>query len=525
MDSHSKQIEKMKKIMNGERISVSKGAENTQINNTQNLATINNSSSDFSDKFTELPAFCEHLPNEFKNAMIALNIKHNIPYEFSLPCLLGMANTCMQHLYDVESYKYGIKPTSLFIMGLLGTGGSKSTTMGEIEGPFKDFEKRKFEALKNEDARFVIENKMYKKKIAQYEKDREQGLNPPFPMKPIPAETAYFMNAKFTINGFMDTLASQYHASIITAEAGEFFSGHAFQGGKQDAARATEMTTALTKLWDGSNIMRVVKDERVMIQNRRVNSFFLVQEGVIRDILNNRTFQEQGFTHRILICQIKTFEKPDIKFTTESQQREELANRGLKPYLTRLEDLLCKQMSKIPERNFELQPKVITSTHEAKVYMGDFSNDCKFYGYPGNKLEKYEGFASRIHEHTIRIAGTLAAFNDNDTVEITINEAKAAVDIMKLFIEHRANLDMGIQDTRPDLSQGAGVMETFFKNNQNKNFTKRELSRNGPPGFKTISDAQRITILEELLSSEIITATEVVAKNGRKTLEYGWNKD
>lgn len=525
MDNHRKQIEKLNKVLNKDYSTVSKGAENTQINLPEKLATINNSSTDFSNKFNELPAFCEHLPIEFKNAMVSLHELHNIPYEFSLPCVLGMANTCTQHLYDVQSYKYGIKPISLYIMGLLGTGGSKSTTMSEIEGPFKEFEKRMFEALKNEDARFVVENKLYKKKIAQYEKDRDLGLSPPFPMKPIPAETAFYMNSRFTINGFMETLSAQYHASIITAEAGEFFSGHAFQGGKQDANRAVEMTTALTKFWDGSPTMRVVKDERVMLNNRRINAFFLVQEGVIRDVLSNKTFQEQGFTHRILICQIKTFEKPDIKFNDETSMKEVNARNGLKPYLNKLESILYRRPTTVPEKHFELSPKVIESTHEAKVYMGDFSNQCKFYGYPGNILEKYEGFASRIHEHTIRIAGTLAAFNDNDKVEITINEAKAAVDIMKLFIEHRANLDMGIQDTRPDLSQGAGVMETFFKNNQNKSFTKRELSRNGPPGFKTISDSQRITILEELLSSEIIIATEVVAKNGRKTLEYSWNKD
>jgi hypothetical protein len=410
-------------------------------------------------------------------------------------------------------------------MSLLGTGGSKSTVMWEIEGPLKEFEKRMYEALKNEDARYISEDRIYKKKIAQYEKDLEQGTQTPFPQKPAPAETAYYMNSKFTINGFMDTLSSQPHASIITAEAGEFFSGHAFQGGKQDANRATEMTTALTKLWDGSNIMRVIKDERAMIENRRVNAFFLVQEGVIRDVLNNKTFQEQGFTHRILISQIKPFEKPDMSFDSVQIQKEDNARKGLKMYLDRLDRLLYKRPSIMHDKHFELQPTIITSTDEAKVFMGNFYNQCKNLGLTGNKLERYEGFSNRLHEHMIRIAATLAAFNDDEVVQITINEAKAAVDIMKLFIDHRSNLEMGITDTRPDLSQGASVLEVWFKNNSNTKVTKRELSRCGPQGFKSISDSQRITILQELLSSEVIVATEVVAKNGRKTVEYSLNKD
>ena len=287
------------------------------------------------------------------------------------------------------------------------------------------------------------------------------------------------------------------------------------------------MTTALTKLWDGSNIQRVIKDERVMIDNRRVSAFFLVQEAVIRDVLNNKTFQEQGFTHRILISQIKPFEKPNMSFDQIDLQREENARNGLKMYLSKLDELLYKRPNKIPDRYFEIQPKVIESTHEAKVYMGNFYNKCKNLGNIGNKLENYEGFANRLHEHMIRVAATLAAFNDNDIVEITIVEAKAAVDIMSMFIDHRAKLEMGITDTRPDLSQGANVLTTWLKedNHKDKSYTKRDLTQFGPTGFRSISDAQRITIIEELLSSEVLTATEVVATNGRKTIRYELNHE
>ena len=525
MNDHKKQIEKLNALLNKDYTQVSKGAENTQIKNTQNLATINNKYTDFSSKFNELPAFCEHLPIEFKNAMVSLKELHNTPYEFSLLCLLGMANTSTQHLYDVESYKYGIKPISLNIMILLGTGGSKSTVMGEIEKPFVEFQKRMFEALKNEDARFVSQMKLYKKKITQYEKDTELGMNPPFPTKPVPAETAFYYNSRFTVNGFLDILQSQPHASIISAEAGEFFSGHAFQGGKQDANRAVEMTTALTKFWDGGSMMRMIKDERVMIENHRINCFWMIQEGVIRDVLNNKTFQEQGFTHRLLIGQIQSFEKPNMSFLEEDDIKDQKNRLGLKPYLDKLTEILYKRPKMMIDRHYELDPTVIQTTREAKIYMGDFSNSCKHYGNKGNILDRYEGFVARIHEHTIRIAATLAAFNDKEHVQITIDEAKAAVDIMKLFIEHRAGLELGITDTRPELSQAASVLETWFNKHKDKSFTKRELSIYGPGGFQTISDAQRITILEELLSSEVLVATETVAKNNRKTVKFSLNQE
>lgn len=515
----------MDKKLQDLRSQLSNNVKTPQINTVQKIATVNYSYTDYSNRFNELPHFCKHLPDEFKNAMIALKELHNTPYEFSLIVLLGMTNNCIQHLYDVNSYKYGVRPTSLFIMLILGTGGSKSTIEGELKGPLVNFQKRMWEAFSNEEARYMSEMKIYKKKITQYEKDLEDGLKPTFPEKPMPAETANYLNSKFTVGGIIDTLKSQPFMNIITAEAGEFFSSHAFQGGKQEANRAMEMTTSLTKGWDGDTLSKNIKDERIMLLCRRIAAMWMVQEGVIRPTLNNKTFQEQGFTHRILIGQIGTFDKPDMSFDIEVEQKEQLARNGLKRYLDRLDRLLEIRPRMVPDRHFELDPIVINSTDEAKRYIGNFYNSCKDIGKKDNKLARYEGFANRIHEHTIRVAATLAAFNNNDVVEITIREAKASVDIMNMFIEHRAGLEMGITDTRPDLSQGAMVLEDWFKKHIGKSMTKRELAIYGPSGFQTISDGQRITILQELVSSEVLIATETVAKNGRPVLKYELNKE
>lgn len=521
---NSKLLELRQKITSV-NTNTSNTAKNTQINIPQKLAAINNNYTDYSDRFHELNDFCQHLPKEFKNAMVALKDLHNTPYEFSLSVLLGMANTATQHLYDVDSYKYGIRPISLFIMILLGTGGSKSTILNELKGPFVDFQKRMWEALKNEDARYISEMKVYKKKIQQYEKELEDGIHNGYPTKPHPAETANYINSKFTVNGIIDTLTSQPHASIISAEAGVFFSSHAFQGGKNDNARATEMTSSLTLLWDGDQLSRVIKDERINIDNRRVNSLMMVQEAVIRDVLNNRLFQEQGFTHRILISQIDSFDKPDMSYETHVIEKEEIARNGLKHYLDKLNTLLNVRPRFKQDKVFELDPIVIGSTYEAKVCLAQFHNKCKDYGKQSNKLELYEGFSNRLHEHCLRIAATLAAFNNNDNVEITINEAMAAVDIMNMFIEHRSTLDLGITDTRPDLSQGAKVLETWFKSRGDVIITLRDLSRNGPPGFRSISATQRETIVEELLRGHVLVAVKELSSNGREVTKYKLNDD
>jgi len=158
----------MDKKLQDLRSQLSNSTKTPQINVVQKIATVNYSYTDYSSRFNELPHFCKHLPDEFKNAVISLKELHNTPYEFSLIVLLGMANNCIQHLYDVNSYKYGIRPTSLFIMLILGTGGSKSTIEGELKGPLVNFQKRMWEAFSNEDARYASEMKIYKNKINKH---------------------------------------------------------------------------------------------------------------------------------------------------------------------------------------------------------------------------------------------------------------------------------------------------------------------------------------------------------------------
>jgi hypothetical protein len=512
-------------ILQNQAIPVSNVSPNRDLKILEKMSGVSRNTDNYAGRLAELPVSYQNLPKEFKKAMLALKDLHNTPYEFSLSVLLGMANTCSHHLYDVNSYKYGIRPISMYIMILLGTAGSKSTIYNEVKGPFVDYCSRMRDALSNEDARYVSDYKAYKKLVQQYEKDLEAGIKSKYPDKPVPAETGDYLNGKFTVNGLIDTLKSQPHASLISAEAGEFFSSHAFQGSKQDSTRSTEMTTALTRVWDGDGLSRVIKEERVNVENRRVNSMLMVQEGVIRDVLNNRVFQEQGFTHRILISQIHPFEKPDMSYDPVMLELEQRARDGLKEYLDKLVDLLNIRAQMIEGKHFELRPIVIESTDEAKIYIANYYNSTKRWGDVGGKLEMYSGFANRIHEHLIRIAATLAAFNNRDQVVITMDEARAAVDIMNMFVDHRVNLEMGITDTRAELTQGANVLKVWFKKHSNKTFTKRELSQYGPKSFREITDEQRVSILQELINSETVIVTETIAKNGKKVQQFQYNTE
>lgn len=471
------------------------------------------------DEFKELPHFCQHLPFEMKLALVGLKNIHNTPYEFGVTSLLGYANSSCQHLYDVESYKYGTIPISLFIMILLGTGGGKSTLHRELKGPLVEFEKRMFDALQHEEMRFITEEKVYKKEIKKWEDDKANGIQTPFPYPPKPIETAHYIHEKFTVNGLIDTLKTQAHLNMISAEAGVFFASHAFQNMRQDNNRSTEMTTHLTKLWDGDTISKNISNDKVRLDNRRANLLFMVQSHVIRDVLNNKMFQEQGFTHRLLMCQVDGFEKPNMSFSVEDIDRENKNRQKLQPYLNRLRQILDIRPTYVPDRDFELQPVILQTDVDARDYMAKFSNDSKTLGL--TKLKSYEGFSYRLHEHCLRIAATIAVFNDHSSIKLV--DAMCSVDLMNMFIEHRYKLDLGIIDTKPELTQNSLALLNFFERHKDKQFTKRDIRKNGPNSLRNISDEQFVKMLEDLVSKEEISVLDCVSENGRKVQKFGYS--
>lgn len=490
------------------------------ISESEKILEDSNKSQQDDERYEQLPEFCRYLPDDWKKALLSLNTLHNTPADFGVTALLGYTNSCCQHLYNVESYKYGIKPISLYVMIILGTGGSKSTIHNELKGPIVNHESHMQQALENETIRYAMEKEIYDTNLEKVLQDRKNGLNTPFPKRPAFPETAFYIQEKFTVSGLLQILKSQTHVNIITAEAGVFFSSHAFQNSKEDSNRSTEILTMLTKLWDGDEYSKNIKDEHIILKNRRTNCVFMVQGHVIKDVLNNKMFQEQGFTHRILIAQIPTFEKPDMSFDEQVLKCEQQARQELQPFFLRLQRIIDQRPQLIPDRDYELAPPVIESTLDAKLVLAEFYNQSKQLIKPNQKLELYEGFASRLHEHCIRIAATIAVYNGH--LQIELRDAQAAIDLMNMFVDHRYNLELGVRDLRPELTQGAKVLERWMRNNKNEVLTVRDLQQKGPNSLRDISSDQHKDILAELIKKEFVYSEEFKAKNGRMVTRYGY---
>jgi hypothetical protein len=453
----------------------------------------------------------EKLPIEMKDAIEALKELHATPDAMAIQVVLGTANLAAMKMYNVESMKYGVRPINEFFVCMAPTGAQKSTNYRETLHGVEMYEKYMQDVLSNEPTRYALDKKVFAKEEATYLKMKE-AMDPnaklPKPLKPI--ETAKYTISKATVNGIVDQLKSQSFVGLFSSEAGEFFNSHSFQGGK-DNNKAIEMSASLTSMWDAHPIEKLTGMEKVSLKNRRVNMLFLLQAETIQTILNTPIFSEQGFIHRILLTQCDYYPKPDWEFTAESIERERAARAKLTAFHDKISMMMHTPIKLAVNKNFEMDLPTMKQTEQAWIKLGTWRNESKERSI--GDLKNYAGFAERLHEHAVRLAATIAAFQGQDTLKL--EHAECAIDLMEYYIEQRRRLEIGVADWNPNRSAGANKMREWLGEKQWTG-TKRELVQTGPNWYRKLNTDQRDEILADLLRDEIIKIEESIAANGKK---------
>ena len=451
----------------------------------------------------------ELLPDSVKQAIQGLKDLHNTPDSMAIVCVLSVMNLAACRYYNVDSARYGIRPINEFFVNLAPTGARKSTNFAEVMTGVKNYEKFKQDALRDETVRYVMEEKIYKKLLKQYEKDVEEGLSPRVPPRPKPVETARYQLKTGTRNGIIDMLKSQAFLGLFSSEAGEFFSAHSFQ----QAASAAEMGTFLTGLWDGEHITKQTGMDSALLRQRRVVLSFLLQSEVFEAIMNNALFSEQGLMHRILITQSERSELRDWDISAEAQE----ADLRARARLTVFNETICTIMMQEPRMSedgyFELEPETITQSQAALCLLSDYYNASQ--GRELGELKNFAGFAHRLHEHALRLAATVAAYEGSTSISET--HAACGINLVEYFVEQRRRLELGVADFDANRSLGANRLLSWIEEKTWRG-TRRDLQQFGPGWYRKLSAPQRNQMLGDLLNDEVLQMQEIKATNG-KTME------
>jgi hypothetical protein len=446
----------------------------------------------------------DRLPQAMKDAMAGLEELNGTPENMNLQVLLGVANTAAMKRYKVNSHRYGEVPIQEFFLAIAPSGGLKTTLVKAVTEGIVEYEQYMREQLQDENLRYAMDEKIFKNKEKDYiaQKQRDENIDIERPKTPKPVETCNYLIAKGTVNGITKPLISQPFISLMSSEAGEFFNGHSFQGGK-DISKAVEMSAHLTTMWDGGGIEKNTGEQSYKLENRAVNMLFLLQAKTIQHILNNPMYSEQGFIHRILITQSPRFEKPFWDDSSEGLERDRSARAKLSEFNNRIRTMMFDGVKTKPGRSFELELATLNQSSQA------FEALVKWYNSNRNRgdedLKNYSSFADRLHEHAIRLAATLAAFDQAEAIELS--HALCAIDLMEFYIQERINLEIGVMVRDQERSQSASKMLAWIKS-KNWTNTKNDLRRNGPGFFREMDTSQRDQILEDLLRDEELVMTE-----------------
>lgn len=482
------------------------------------------------------------LPQLMQDAMHTLKELHNTPEEIGLQVVLGVANLAVQGHYNVDSGVYGDRPISLFLVGLAPTGGAKTTNYNELSKGIDKFEAEE----RTRYAKALDEHKLAMDVFAIKRKKQVKELSSgqsPVTVTPTPTKAKQIVNAmlankpltqlntyspteelkepmsprgadyrisKGTVNGIIDTLKTQPMCGLFSSEAGEFFNSHAFQG-NTGASKANEMCAALTSLWDGNLVDRNTGMDKTKLVNRRFNMMFLLQMAMAQDWLSNSQFADQGFTHRILITHCGEYEKPDMDVSSAGKMRVTNLKASLQPFHDRIYDLLKQPFNYCEDSEFELSPELLRMDEDAEQLLADYYNKNKNRG--GKDMSEYAGFAERLHEHAIRLAATLAAF-EKETY-ITVRNAECAVQLVEFYCEQRKTLDIGSQTRFPQRKRVADKVYGILKE---KNYVGSTALRDvAPRCYKSLSGPERLEIWDELVLTNRVQIEEAVGANGQKT--------
>ena len=228
---------------------------------------------------------------------------------------------------------------------------------------------------------------------------------------------------------------------FLNAEGGNILGGHSFKDA--DKARSSGF---LIDLWDGSTVEDNTRTNGLhIIEDQLLTLDIGIQPLLARSWLDDPLMRSNGLLNRMLIVSPKPRAGSRTILLSEEVDRS-LAD-GADPFQLRMKELLLIPIPMKPNsdggRGFR-NPSTLSLSEEAKLLVKQFAQECEGKLAPGAEWEEWGGYATRLPEQALRIAGVLAAFEvqalpsqPNELAPFTISEevTRRAIELAKYYIE------------------------------------------------------------------------------------------
>jgi hypothetical protein len=463
------------------------------------------------------------LPPLLSYTMQALKEVNNVPEEMAIQAILGTVNFATQNLYNIDPIFFGgsIIPTTEYFIALAPTAGMKSTIYKMLDHGIKRFEEDEKIRYGNEIQHYKLAHAIWLKEYNKLEKqmttedlqdkNRFDGLMNSLGPEPQKPTNFKYRLSTGTRNGLIEFLDNVPFGGMSSSEAGEFFNGHTFQDGKNNS-KGFEMITTLTNLWDGAPIEKVTGVETKSIQNRRFTMLFLLQKAMAKDWLGNKIYSEQGFVHRLLITHTDYWDVPELDRNRIPQIKN--SQNKLKLFHDRIYELLSQKKSFREDSSLELDLPTISMTDEACDKLAQFDNLIK--REQTTTYSEWQGFVSRLYEHSVRLAATVAIFEGATSIEL--RHAECAVELAFFYLEQRISLDLGASTKYANQVSVAEklAIKIIEKLDEGVTIDKDWLNKKSPMYFRGLAVDERRKIIDEIKSRGEIMFVDLNGKDVAK---------
>lgn len=369
-----------------------------------------------SETITEYPT--QAFPTIVANAINKSAFHHQVP-----PAVAGQTYLA-QMAYLAQSYvnapsdkKKGGQPCSLGILTIFPSGEGKDVCKDDAAKIIKEIDDASLESFRQE----VDEWKSSTQK--------NKGARPHSPQ-------SIFMRA--TTQGLLKHMSFSSSSSYIwsTGEGGYVFGGFSLQSDMKGDSLST-----LTDLIDrGTVITNLGGEDSSYISNKRFCLDISVQDVVVKKILNDEMFKNQGFMARFLFASPKPLAyKPR---TYEEAKLKPYDDPDLQKYWK-----LCKVLL---DKSSQLKTRYVISKNEDADRLHHDYNE--FIKKESNLLSEglyveIAPFAKRTQQYVLRVAAVLAFFDEKDEIDyVTMKNAilimKYSLDQWLLYLtQNKKNLD------------------------------------------------------------------------------------
>jgi hypothetical protein len=396
--------------------------------------------------------------------------------------VLGAAALAVQGHADVVLPTGHAKPSSLFLLSILESGGRKSAADEEALWPIRKREKAlhdaygaDIESATNAIAAWETAREKVTKDKKLGREEMKYALDALGP-RPLPPLMPLLTMDEPTVEGMAKLMPNGLPSlGIFSAEGGAFINGHAMK----DDARLRS-AAGLSGLWDGTPLRRVrAGDGAIILPGRRVSLHLMAQPDAAATLFHDPVLKDQGLLGRILPT------APDAASGSRFwRDAPASADASIRRYGARLLSILEAPMPMAEGKRNELAPRRLPLSPPARATWIAFADHIEAQLGEAGAMAPIRPLANKLPEHAARIAAVLTLVHDLAAAEVSAETMEAGIELAQHHAAEALRLDAA--GKVPEKQQAALRLLDWIKNTWCEDLVSLpDITRLGPNAIRS----------------------------------------